>query len=282
MPKRATMENSRNSIWGYVFSLLVLGILVLWTEIDRHSLAALTNSEDGPIESLSAAFFLVASIGFLLAMIRSEYLKKEGTYRAYFMTGAWCLLMFIFAGEEISWGQRIFDFSTPDSLAKINVQNEFTFHNIDIVTNFMGGQYRYLSIMMLLTGIVFPALVYISWFKGFFAKFYFPVAPMHFCLLFVGAYMYGMIYVEWIPRYADFGVTEIREFIFSIAMMCFALQGMRNPLDIIISRSTPNTPPLHDNATPDHQGHRDDADERADGDGKASADPGRPQPHAAE
>ena len=274
------MGNSRNSIWGYVFSLLVLGFLVLWTEIDPHSLGALTD-EDGPIENLSAMFLLVASIGFLLAMIRSEYLKKEGTYLAYFMTGAWCLLMFVFAGEEISWGQRIFEFSTPDSLAKINVQNEFNFHNIDIVEKFMGGQYRYLSIMMLLTGIVFPALVHISWFKGLFAKFYFPVAPMHFCLLFVGAYIYGKLYVEWIPRFADLGVTEIREFIFSIATMCFALQGMRNPLDIIISRSTPNPPPLHDNATPDHQGQRSAADERADGDGKASGEPGRPQPHAA-
>ena len=34
------------------------------------------------------------------------------------------------AGEEISWGQRIFDFETPDFLMHLNVQNEFNVHNI--------------------------------------------------------------------------------------------------------------------------------------------------------
>lgn len=231
------MENSRNSIWGYVFSLLVLGFFVLWTEIDIGSLDELA-LEDGPIENLSAMFYLVASIGFLFAMKKSEYLKNQGTYLAYFMTGAWCVLMFVFAGEEISWGQRLFAFSTPDSLAAVNVQNEFNIHNIGIMDEFMGGKYRYLSIMMLLTGIVFPVLVYNSWFKGLFAKFHFPVAPIHFCLLFLGAYIYGKYYSNWnpVPVVNNNLVSEIREFIFGLAMMCFALQGMRNPRDIIIRR----------------------------------------------
>ena len=34
------------------------------------------------------------------------------------------------AGEEISWGQRIFDYPTPDILREINSQNEMTLHNI--------------------------------------------------------------------------------------------------------------------------------------------------------
>jgi hypothetical protein len=42
------------------------------------------------------------------------------------------LIMFFGFGEELSWGQRIFNFSTPDYLADINVQEEFTIHNIEI------------------------------------------------------------------------------------------------------------------------------------------------------
>jgi len=38
----------------------------------------------------------------------------------------------VFAGgEEISWGQRIFGWETPDSLASINAQDETTIHNLE-------------------------------------------------------------------------------------------------------------------------------------------------------
>ena len=37
---------------------------------------------------------------------------------------------FYFAGEELSWGQHIFKWSTPDYLIKINDQQETNFHNI--------------------------------------------------------------------------------------------------------------------------------------------------------
>jgi hypothetical protein len=42
-------------------------------------------------------------------------------------------LLFIFgAGEEISWGQRIFDIETPEVLQKENVQDEINIHNMTI------------------------------------------------------------------------------------------------------------------------------------------------------
>lgn len=34
------------------------------------------------------------------------------------------------AGEEISWGQRILGFETPDALREVNRQDEFTLHNV--------------------------------------------------------------------------------------------------------------------------------------------------------
>ncbi len=93
---------------------------------------------------------------------------------------------------------------------------------------------------MLLTGIVFPVSLYFSWCRNIFARFYFPVAPMHFCLLFLGAYIYGKFYTSWNPNPILIkdgnSFTEIREFLFGVAMMVFALQGMRNPFDIIVRR----------------------------------------------
>jgi hypothetical protein len=44
------------------------------------------------------------------------------------------VLLFLFgAGEEISWGQRVFGFQTPESLTSINRQNELTLHNLEII-----------------------------------------------------------------------------------------------------------------------------------------------------
>lgn len=40
--------------------------------------------------------------------------------------------MFLAAGEEVSWGQRVFNIKTPDSIAKHNMQNEFNLHNLEI------------------------------------------------------------------------------------------------------------------------------------------------------
>ena len=42
------------------------------------------------------------------------------------------LVFFTGFGEEISWGQRIINFQTPDIIEKHNVQKEFNFHNLDM------------------------------------------------------------------------------------------------------------------------------------------------------
>ena len=48
--------------------------------------------------------------------------------------GIWCLLLFLgslyFAGEEASWGQHYFGWSTPQYLANISDQGETNIHNI--------------------------------------------------------------------------------------------------------------------------------------------------------
>jgi hypothetical protein len=45
------------------------------------------------------------------------------------------LLFFFGAGEEISWGQRIFGFETPETLAQVNKQDELNLHNLSVLEN---------------------------------------------------------------------------------------------------------------------------------------------------
>lgn len=42
------------------------------------------------------------------------------------------------AGEEISWGQRIFGWAEPESLGAINHQKELNVHNIRLVQRAFG------------------------------------------------------------------------------------------------------------------------------------------------
>lgn len=77
--------------------------------------------EDGFFEWLTALFFLVSSVIFLIVFWRTKNV---------FLLGL-ALIFFLGAGEEISWGQRLFGFATPESIKKLNTQREFNLHNLE-------------------------------------------------------------------------------------------------------------------------------------------------------
>lgn len=56
------------------------------------------------------------------------------TQRPFMQRAAWLLIgvtaIFI-AAEEISWGQRIFGIQTPESISKLNIQEELNIHNLE-------------------------------------------------------------------------------------------------------------------------------------------------------
>jgi hypothetical protein len=81
--------------------------------------------EDGIFEYLTALLFLGAS--FTLGWI---FYKTRNVFFALL-----ALLLFVGSGEEISWGQRIVGFGTPDYLKEHNVQGETTLHNIEILNS---------------------------------------------------------------------------------------------------------------------------------------------------
>jgi hypothetical protein len=206
-------------------NLLILAGFVLWTEIDGQSVAAISD-EDGPIENASAGLFLLSSICFVIAARRSAFLKTKETFPRYLMIGLWALLMFVFAGEEISWGQRIFGIATPEVLRGVNTQNELNLHNIEFVDTFLGGKFRYLSIMMIMTGLLFPLAALTRRGKQLIERTAFPVAPLVYATLFVGAYLYGFRYSG---HLADAKHAEVRELLMAIAIFAFALHGAIRP-----------------------------------------------------
>lgn len=85
--------------------------------------------EDGLVENLTALFLLAASGIAVYRCIRAI----RGRNRLWILM--WGLLAFLFffaAGEEISWGQRFFNFETPPYFQQNNLQHETNIHNLFI------------------------------------------------------------------------------------------------------------------------------------------------------
>lgn len=80
-------------------------------------------SDIGPIEFGTAAFFGLSSALFGALLLRS----RGSLVAIYLLLGVACLFV---AGEEISWGQWIFHWETPASLAEANLQHETNLHNL--------------------------------------------------------------------------------------------------------------------------------------------------------
>ena len=90
--------------------------------------------EDYWVEYLTAVWFLLA--GFLL--LGTAWREPSLFRRCVYLLGG--MAMVFAAGEEISWGQRIFGFATPDFLLPLNHQKEFNVHNI--ISGTFEGIYR--------------------------------------------------------------------------------------------------------------------------------------------
>ncbi len=88
--------------------------------------AARLGIEDGPAENVTALLMLIASI--VMAVHGVRYLKIDASISgiALFMA----VMFFIFAGEEISWGQRIIGLESNDFILEYNWQGEINFHNL--------------------------------------------------------------------------------------------------------------------------------------------------------
>jgi hypothetical protein len=210
-----------------VLAVLVVGAFSVWAAVDKDALQVACY-EDYPVEYLTALFFLLSSGGFVVFAVRSRFLRERGSAWVYAFPIAWALLMLFFAGEEISWGQRILGFETPEWVAEDNLQDEFNLHNYGPLDVIGGGKYRYLSIMMLLTGLLIPLFARTKPGAKLVRFFAYPVCPLAYWAFFVGAYVFGKL---WDPALEN-DAAEVREFVMSIGMLLFGLHAARRPEDM--------------------------------------------------
>jgi hypothetical protein len=141
---RAALRADASSVWllspdaAEAFWLLpFVGAAVVAASRADLGLFQFLTAEDRLLEWLQFAGFVAATV---FASLAARLFARRGLKLVpsiLLLLGLACVFI---AGEEISWGQRIFGFATPEELEEVNKQGETTVHNIGpILTLFNFG-----------------------------------------------------------------------------------------------------------------------------------------------
>ena len=114
----------RRAVLIVLFPVLATVVFVAAAPVPRVFMWMI--DEDALLETVQ--FVLVLSATLVFAVLSARLLRGGqlvGLLYALVTAG-----LFFVAGEEISWGQRIFGLRTPEALEAINTQQEISVHNI--------------------------------------------------------------------------------------------------------------------------------------------------------
>lgn len=105
-----------------VFPFLLIYFLPAETNVNLFG-------EDKFFEWFSALAWFLAALLFGVAL--HAVIRRPGRVHAIWYFGL-LAISFIAAGEEISWGQRLFGYETPTTIARSNLQGEMNLHNLKL------------------------------------------------------------------------------------------------------------------------------------------------------
>jgi hypothetical protein len=190
-------------------ALVVAAVAAVWYALMRpEAFSEVFAREDGIVEYATAILLAVAGV-ILVGLAR-----RVTGYRRWLLT-VYALAFFVAAGEEISWGQRIFGIESTEFFLENNRQGEINFHNLVVdgeqLVSFFFGQL--LTVVILLYLVVLPLLWPVAgrvrWIADALAV---PVPPRYIGAL---AILWSVL-VVWIDLPRNW---EVYEFAFS-AMIC--------------------------------------------------------------
>lgn len=226
-----------------LFLLIACSYLLIFPDV-KYDLYF--TDEDRLIENMSALAFLVAGLLFFLCYRRSSKngltIGKFKTNRNLVFLGLAILFLVAF-GEEISWGQRIFGWSTPESLARVNYQQETNIHNLDFFTFKHEKENSFWSFLFVLNAgrlffyfwfsflVILPLSVYFSpTIKGFIKKINIPVPAILFGFLMIANLVISKIYKQlfkYESEYYSESIDEIMEGNYAIIIFALSVHFFR-------------------------------------------------------
>jgi hypothetical protein len=152
--------------------------------------------EDGAIEYIGAAALLATGVLFFVAFLR---VRRAPVGVVLKMSLVVLALVFVFgAGEEISWGQRIFGVETPSELRDANAQEEITFHNLNALEDLIEIE-RLFQLFWAVFAVVVPVACAISRRLRAWLERLIPIFPLWLAALFV----IGQVIAELVEIFLD-------------------------------------------------------------------------------
>jgi hypothetical protein len=220
-PSPATRTFMDSRVVVVVLALLPAAFYAIML-LSADTVVALTR-EDGIVQDVGAALFLVTGVAFLLA-----FAKRPSVFTL--LLGLLFLFGFL---EEISYGQRVFGFATPQYFLEHNVQQEFNLHNMEWFerTDEVGEGFldkmvsidRLFSLFWLGYCVAVPVICRFSAGATRLAnKIRLPIVPLVIAALFILNYLVGKGFETARPTLAA-DVTEIKETVFAYLFAWFAV-----------------------------------------------------------
>lgn len=244
------MSNSSPIFKPAIYFVVAIYIALTYTVLAMgNNVISATIPEDHYFEIIGAFALLVTSILFLYGfLIARKSLEKTWTSLIKQLIYLGLAALFFFgAGEEISWGQRILGFQTPESLTEVNKQEEFNLHNLSVLENSdLFTADRMFDAFWFLFAVLTPAIALVLPAFRRFASRLIPIVYWGIGLLFVYNYlwakaakvMYQAAYVFDKISLAQ-AVQEIKESNYAIV---FILVGWFAVWDLRHSKETDNIP----------------------------------------
>jgi hypothetical protein len=99
-------------------------VYIRWPDFHHRQV----QGEDRIVEWITFAGFAGAA-ALAWSLLGRARRRDRWSFAYLALLGFFC---FACAGEEISWGQRVFGFETPERVAARNEQNEFNLHNLEL------------------------------------------------------------------------------------------------------------------------------------------------------
>jgi len=180
-----SLKLNKVEIIGYVIVLAVLIVGMILSFSDPEYFEQNFAVEDGLIEYLTALMLLLGS----LLSFKRLFNKRLSRNFYWLITTSMIAIAFLFgAGEEISWGQRIFEVETNEFFNEYNAQQEINLHNLVVgetkINKLIFGQL--LTIFLIIYLIVVPVLFRkYKTFNNLIKKFGVPVAKTHHAVVFI-------------------------------------------------------------------------------------------------
>ena len=181
--------------------------------------------EDGPCENLQFLLLIVAAaVAGAVAVAR----RRRGDRLLAVLYWVLAIGLVGMAGEEISWGQRLFGIATPAALAEHNLQGELNLHNTFLMTDVM-------RLGQLVVGLLLAVILVIPWPRHLHGGFVGTLLPHPALAPYFGMTgvwrLYRMVTgghsdVPWVPRYAE--VVELMLYFGILLFVLMQLAAVRS------------------------------------------------------